>query len=102
MQLWTYTWTLVAIIPGTAAYVFFGATAGSLADSKNRGGAETWELIIMVVGLSLGIVGISVMTHYAKKELRRIAHEREMELTNLSSATSNVDEPIHAAEAEIL
>lgn len=101
MKLWTYTWTLIAIIPGTTAYVFFGATAGSLSESKNKGGAEVWEIIIMVLGLALGITGITVMTHYARKELKKIALERETELASPRVAGSDAP-AAQAAEVEIL
>jgi len=75
MSAWTYAWTLIAIIPGTMAYVFFGATAGSLADSKNRGGTTKWEIVIIIVGLTLGSIGIASMSYYAKKELRKVCDE---------------------------
>ena len=70
-----YTIALLGMIPGTAVYVFFGASAGSLAsgDGSNR----TVTIIIAVVGSVLGVAAILLTTRYAKQELNRILEEKK-------------------------
>lgn len=71
-----YAIALFGMIPGTSVYVFFGASAGSLAgggDSSNR----TATIVIAVVGSILGIAAIALTTRYAKQELNRILAEKE-------------------------
>ena len=57
INFWSYTWSLVAILPGTVLYVFLGALAGSLADNASSGNDATITLIVEVVGIVLSKSG---------------------------------------------
>lgn len=70
-----YVISLLGICPGTVVYVFFGASAGSLADGG--GSNRTVTIVIAVVGSLLGIAAIWMTTRYAKQELNRILEEKE-------------------------
>ena len=69
----TYAWTLLAILPGTIVYTFLGATASSLTLHQHPGtSASLWEIVSIVVGITLGTIGIATMSYYAKQELRKV------------------------------
>ncbi len=72
VPLWTFTFALVAILPGTIVYVFLGSSAGSLAGSSSKHGTSPGEIALIVVGLVLGIVGIGITSYYAKQELDKV------------------------------
>ena len=71
-----YVIALFAILPGTALYVFLGASAGSLADSTSSGQDPTVTIVIVVVGVVFGILAIWLTTRYARKELNKVLEER--------------------------
>mmetsp|Transcript_19909 Transcript_19909/g.28325 ORF Transcript_19909/g.28325 Transcript_19909/m.28325 type:complete len:337 (-) Transcript_19909:158-1168(-) len=78
MAAFTYAWTLLAILPGTVVYTFLGATASSLTLHQHQGtSASLWEIVSIVVGITLGTIGIATMSYYAKQELRKITLQRE-------------------------
>lgn len=70
---------LLCILPGTIAYVFLGATAGSLTGSANTGGMSTLTIVVIVVGAVFGIIAVFIMTYYARKELKRLIAIRQEE-----------------------
>ncbi|KAL3937440.1 MAG: hypothetical protein SGBAC_007451 [Bacillariaceae sp.] len=80
LKFYEYVIALIAILPGTALYVFLGASAGSLADSASSGDNSTVTIIVVVVGVIFGIAAVGVTSYYAKKELNRITTERNAQL----------------------
>jgi uncharacterized membrane protein YdjX (TVP38/TMEM64 family) len=68
---------LFGILPGTIFYAFLGASAGSLADSSSGGDNFTVTVIVAVMGTIFGISAIWLSARYARKELNRIAKERQ-------------------------
>jgi uncharacterized membrane protein YdjX (TVP38/TMEM64 family) len=78
-----YAFSMIFIIPGTAFYIFLGASAGSLADSANSGEDLTVTIAVIIVGVVLGLAAILITSYYAKKELSRVLRER----------SSNASEP---------
>jgi uncharacterized membrane protein YdjX (TVP38/TMEM64 family) len=63
-----YTLALFGILPGTLLYVFFGASAGSLADNaEGSDQSPTVTIIVVVVGVVLGVSAIYITTRYARK-----------------------------------
>ena len=79
ISFWSYTWAMLAILPGTTLYVFLGASAGSLADSAGSGSDPTVTIIVVVVGIVFGIIAVGVTSYYAKTELNRIVEQRKAE-----------------------
>ena len=74
---------LLCILPGTVAYVFLGATAGSITGSAKSGGMSTLTIVVIVVGAVFGILAIFVMTYYARKELKQLIATRQEEQGNI-------------------
>lgn len=72
-----YVLSLLGIAPGSILYVFFAASAGSLADGGS-GGNPTITIIVSVVGSIVGIAAIWLTTRYAKQELNRILEEKKI------------------------
>jgi uncharacterized membrane protein YdjX (TVP38/TMEM64 family) len=89
ISFWAYFWSLFGILPGTILYVFLGASAGSLRDSANSGGNMTVTIVVIVVGIVFGIMAIAVTSYYAKKELEKVATNRQ---TQLDAAGEEKDE----------
>jgi uncharacterized membrane protein YdjX (TVP38/TMEM64 family) len=74
----SYCLSLIAILPGTALYVFLGASAGSLADSAGSGSSSKITILVIVVGAVFGIAAIFVTSYYAKKELNKVVEARQL------------------------
>jgi uncharacterized membrane protein YdjX (TVP38/TMEM64 family) len=72
-----YALALFGILPGTILYIFLGASAGSLTDSSSSGDSFTVTIIVVVVGAVFGITAIWLSARFARKELNRIAQERQ-------------------------
>merc|ERR1712086_343597 len=70
-----YTLALFFILPGTVLYCFIGATAGSLTESEDAVGG-TLAIVSLVVGIVFGLLAISAVSYYAKKEFSRIVSEK--------------------------
>jgi uncharacterized membrane protein YdjX (TVP38/TMEM64 family) len=68
---------LFGILPGTIFYAFLGCSAGSLADSSSRGDDFIITIIVVVLGVIFGVSAIWLSARYARKELNRIAQERQ-------------------------
>jgi uncharacterized membrane protein YdjX (TVP38/TMEM64 family) len=68
---------LFGILPGTIFYAFLGASAGSLADSSSSGDNYIVTIIVVVLGAIFGVSAIWLSARYARKELNRIAQERQ-------------------------
>merc|ERR1712187_566308 len=85
-----YALALFAILPGTALYVFLGASAGSLAESADKGSDKTVTFVLIGVGLLFGFLAVLLITKYARKELNRVIEERR---THTDETTTNA---IHA------
>jgi uncharacterized membrane protein YdjX (TVP38/TMEM64 family) len=96
LSLMHYTLALVAILPGTVLYVFLGASAGSLTDSMSQGSDPTVTIIVVVVGLTFGVLAIGLTSYYAKKELGKIVAAREAELAAATVAAR--DEEVGTTE----
>ena len=79
LSFWSYVWAMIAILPGTALYVFLGASAGSLADSASSGENSTVTIIVAVVGVIFGVLAVGMTSYYAKKELNKVVEKRQGE-----------------------
>ena len=87
-----YVISLLAIIPGTALYVFLGASAGSLTDSATSGSSNSAvTIVVVVVGILFGVLAICLTTRYAKKELNRILEERKNAESDTTGTLDVVD-----------
>lgn len=96
-----YVISLLAILPGSALYVFLGASAGSLTDSASSGSDPTVTIIIVVVGAVFGILAIWLTTRYARRELNRILEQRrtqEEEEEDESSDNRSQEQDLEAVE----
>ena len=65
------------MIPGTLLYVFLGASAGSLAESANRGDDLVITIIAVAFGVIFGVFAIALTSYYAKKELNKVILRRQ-------------------------
>ena len=81
-----YALSLFAILPGTALYVFLGASANSLMESANSGAGKSLSIAIIVCGVVLGVAALFLTSYYAKKELNRIVAERQSEQKEASES----------------
>jgi len=72
-----YLLALFAVIPGTLLYVFLGASAGSLAESANRGDDLVITIIAVAFGVIFGVFAIALTSYYAKKELNKVILRRQ-------------------------
>jgi len=70
-----YTFALFFILPGTVLYCFIGATAGSLTESENSASGPV-VIVSLTVGIVFGLLAISAVSYYAKKEFNRIVSEK--------------------------
>lgn len=77
LSLRDFVLSLWAIVPGTALYVFLGASADSLMESATPGASKAVSIAIVVCGVILGVGAIFLTSYYAKKELNRILAERQ-------------------------
>jgi uncharacterized membrane protein YdjX (TVP38/TMEM64 family) len=80
ISFWSYVVALLAIIPGTALYVFLGASAGSLTESANSGENATVTIIVVVVGIIFGVLAIALTSYYARQELNKVVANRQAEI----------------------
>lgn len=71
VSLVSYTWALIAILPGTLLYVYLGATAGSLTDSSKSSDNNIVKIVTITLGAIFGFLGIFAVSYYAKKELNK-------------------------------
>ena len=81
MTLTDYIWAMIAMLPGVVLFVFIGASAGSLADSRNSGDNNTLRIVTIVLGIFFGVLGIALTSYYAKKELNKIIEKQESNVT---------------------
>lgn len=73
-----YAFACVGMIPGTVFYVFLGSSAGNLVDSASSGqGSKTVSIVVIVLGAVFGIAAVTVITYFAKKELKQIIKDNE-------------------------
>lgn len=73
-----YVFACVGMIPGTVFYVFLGSSAGNLVDSASSGqGSKTVSIVVIVLGAVFGIAAVTVITYFAKKELKQIIKDNE-------------------------
>jgi uncharacterized membrane protein YdjX (TVP38/TMEM64 family) len=78
LQFWHFCIALLAILPGTALYVFLGASAGDLMDMMDGDSSKnsTVTIVVVVVGIVFGVAAVALTSYYAKKELNRITEEQ--------------------------
>eukprot|EP00753_Platysulcus_tardus_P018351 PLAT6834.1.p1 GENE.PLAT6834.1~~PLAT6834.1.p1 ORF type:complete len:312 (+),score=139.44 PLAT6834.1:37-972(+) len=74
-----YLFGSVGMLPGTITFVFFGSALGGLSDTTGDRTPEQQQiqLIILIVGSILAIVGIILVSRTAKKELNKALAEDE-------------------------
>jgi len=72
-----YALALPFILPGTVLYCFIGATAGSLTESEDAASDGPVAVASLAVGIVFGLLAVSAISYYAKKEFHRIVSERE-------------------------
>eukprot|EP00591_Stephanopyxis_turris_P000449 CAMPEP_0195524734 /NCGR_PEP_ID=MMETSP0794_2-20130614/24749_1 /TAXON_ID=515487 /ORGANISM="Stephanopyxis turris, Strain CCMP 815" /LENGTH=307 /DNA_ID=CAMNT_0040655021 /DNA_START=146 /DNA_END=1069 /DNA_ORIENTATION=- len=77
----TYSFALLAILPGTMVYVFLGGTAGSLADSTLNGTPSYMEIVLIVLGVTFGLTGIAIVSRFARIELNKITSKQDIDGT---------------------
>jgi len=99
LKFYEYVIALIGILPGTALFVFLGASAGSLADSASSGDNTTVTIIVAVVGIVFGIAAVGVTSYYAKKELNRITEERNAQFEEKADNEAAADEEAGIVEA---
>lgn len=79
------------MIPGTAAYVFFGTSISSIADAASgsfEGG--TLQLVLTIVGSVLAVVAVCYVSYVAKKEINKnIKEDKEKEAEKEATALNN-------------
>ena len=63
-----YVMACAGMLPGTIAYCFIGGTLGSLADAGSVGFGNPIVLILLIVGTTITLVGMIVLSIYAKKK----------------------------------
>ena len=63
-----YVLACAGMLPGTIAYCFIGGTLGSLADAGSVGFSNPIVLILLIVGTAITLVGMIVLSIYAKKK----------------------------------
>ena len=62
----------LGMIPGTAAYVFFGTSISSVADAASgsfEGG--TLQLVLTIVGAVLAVVAVCYVSWLARREIKK-------------------------------
>lgn len=72
-----YSLASIGMLPGTILYVFLGSSAGSIVESSSSGGNKALTISLIVVGVVFGVGAVAIVTHYAKKELKKILDENE-------------------------
>ncbi|KAL7540127.1 hypothetical protein ACHAXR_010944 [Thalassiosira sp. AJA248-18] len=77
VKFWDYTLSLIGLLPGTVLYVFVGASAGSAMENEMQDDDNESDNFVAVVGVVVGVIGIVVVSYYAKKELNHIIAEQE-------------------------
>jgi len=90
-----YCLAAIGVLPGTVLYVFFGASAGSLADTAMNDRDPTITIVIVVIGVVFGVFAIALTSYFAKKQLNSILEERQNETNQC-----NDDEEKNAVEEE--
>lgn len=107
LKLRDYLLALFAMLPGTAAYVFIGTTAGSLLGEDNVSGSsdettETVETVCLVVGGAAALGAVAAISYYARKILQEAIDNAESDeesglearVTN-SGSTLDSDHVLH-------
>jgi len=89
-----YALALFFILPGTAVYCFIGATAGSLTESEGAAGGRV-AIALLTVGILFGLLAISAVSYYAKKEFDRLLSEKDQ--FELEEAGFSTDRSEHEA-----
>merc|ERR1712194_994749 len=87
-----YASALFFILPGTVMYCFIGATAGSLTESEGAT-SGLMAIVLLIVGIFFGLLAISAVSYYAKKEFNRILSEKGQ--FDLEEAGFSAERPEH-------
>jgi len=94
-----YVWAMFAILPGTILYVFLGASAGSLVDSKEKGSNNfTVTIITIVCGIVFGVLAIGLTSKYARAELNRLIAIQEQEEEDGEQNVSSGDDDLEVGK----
>jgi hypothetical protein len=102
-----YVFSLIGILPGTATYVFIGATAGSMIgfsdddnddDSKHSDDSEIIQTVALCIGIILALVATFFLSFHARKRFMAIVAEaggaQEVDIVS-SSPSRELMSPIH-------
>lgn len=101
-----YVVSLIGILPGTATYVFIGATAGSMIgfsdddngdnDNKHSDSGKIIEPVALCIGIVLALVATFLLSYHARKRFMDIVVEAGGEVDIVSALPSReLMSPIH-------
>ena len=85
-----YVAACLGMIPGTIAYCFIGASLGALAKASEVGFSNPTVLIFLVVGTSVTVVGMIILSIYAKKKYAELK-EKVVNKNKMSTSTSDAN-----------
>ena len=73
VKLWHYVVGAIGMIPGTAAYVYFGSALSNVADALAGNFEGGWiNLVILIGGSVLALVGVIFVSCVAKRAISKV------------------------------
>ena len=88
VQLSSFVYSMVGILPSQLLTVLFGATAGSLKNSSIREAWTVSNIIWLSVTGACGVLAIVVTIYFARKEIKKELDRDDMEMLNPDSVRS--------------
>merc|ERR1711862_528577 len=88
------TLSLIAILPGTALFVFLGASGGKITETSQSmkggaGGNGILTIISVVIGIFFAVLGIVAISFYARRELNKFQRRSTETVDNRSIENSD-------------
>merc|ERR1711862_1033587 len=89
------TLSLIAILPGTALFVFLGASGGKISETSQSmkggvgGGNGILTIISVVIGIFFAVLGIVAISFYARRELNKFQRQSTETVDNRSIENSD-------------
>lgn len=80
-----YTLANIAIIPGTALFVFVGASAGCITNDMTNESGKVVTIVAFVAGALFAVAAIFLVSFYARRELTRILAARQANAEEVST-----------------